>query len=326
MADYSSFIFNALNGVGDSVLDNRKRREMLAQQQLENEFAQRKYSDALMQDQRDYGFRQSEAERSQRNWEKSYGLDAERLGLERQRLNREPKVTPYTDIGKAYQDFRNGLLSEDQFRALSENPAAPDPASFSNITAVRKELENQPGTTRYRTSVPIVSSMQKSINDNTAMSDLDFVYGMAKVFDPTSVVRESEMGLVLEGQSIPASIMGMFAKAAKGEASLGPQARADLVRAAMTRVGEYRKQAEQEMQSYSDIARRNRINPDDIARPLEAMPEFDASAPPRQPTQKYKEGATATNPQTGQTMIYRGGQWLMIQPNGAGATAISPPQ
>lgn len=147
----------------------------------------------------------------------------------------------------------------------------PDPASITNVTAIRKDLEDEQGTSRYRTSAPILSSMAKSIQDPSAMADLDFVYGMAKIFDPGSVVRESEMGLVIDSQSIPASLKGRLEKILNGEAVLQPQARKDLVRAAATRVQEYRTQAESEGQFFSDLASRNQINPLDVVRPLEPM-------------------------------------------------------
>lgn len=72
-------IYNSLNGIGDAVVDNRKRKAMLEQQAYENQFGQRKYSDALMQDERDFGFRQSEAERAQKNADREYGLSREKL-------------------------------------------------------------------------------------------------------------------------------------------------------------------------------------------------------------------------------------------------------
>ena len=148
---------------------------------------------------------------------------------------------------------------------------APDPASITNVTAIRKDLEDEQGTSRYRTSAPILSSMAKSVDNPSAMADLDFVYGMAKIFDPGSVVRESEMGLVIDSQSIPASIKGRLEKVLNGEAVLQPQARRDLVKAAATRVQEYRTQAESEGQFFTDLATRNQINPADVVRPLEPM-------------------------------------------------------
>lgn len=78
MADYSSFIFNALNGVGDTFVDNRKRRDALTQQRLENELAQRRYADALMQDQRDFSYRQGRDAVGDQQWQQNYNLNRDK--------------------------------------------------------------------------------------------------------------------------------------------------------------------------------------------------------------------------------------------------------
>lgn len=190
------------------------------------------------------------------------------------------KPTPYTDPGKAAADLKSGLITQEQYDQAIAGGGQPDPASISNITSIRKDLEDEQGTSRYRTAAPILSSMAKSVDDPTSMADLDFIYGMAKIFDPGSVVRESEMGLVIDSQSMPQTIKGKLEKILNGEAVLQPQARRDLVRAAATRVEQYRTQAESEGQFFADIAKRNSINPLDVVRPLEPMPGLPAPPQP----------------------------------------------
>jgi hypothetical protein len=172
-------------------------------------------------------------------------------------------------------------------------PSGADAPKITAITALRKDYENQPGTSRYRQSVPVLTSMAAAVNDTTAMADLDFVYGMAQIFDPESVVRESEMGMVIDSQSMPAAIKGRLEKILNGQASLGPQARKDLVEASRRRVQQYRTQAEGEAKQFGGIADRNRINREDIMRPLEDMPELAPAAPPpdtAEDTSQLQEG------------------------------------
>jgi hypothetical protein len=188
------------------------------------------------------------------------------------------------------------------FKALQAGSEGPDPASVSNITAIRKEFEASPGVKRYRTAVPVLSSMAAAVDDTSTMADLDFIYGMAKIFDPESVVRESEMGLVIQGQSLPAQVVGMFNKVANGEQVLLPQIRKDLVEASRRRVGEYEKQAAGEAQEFTSLAERNRIDPRDVVRPLEQMPA------PYQPTNPAPP-PTATGP-NGEKLMLQGGQWV----------------
>jgi hypothetical protein len=174
-----------------------------------------------------------------------------------------------------------------------QDAGVADAPKITAITALRKDYENQPGTSRYRQSVPVLTSMAAAVNDTTAMADLDFVYGMAQIFDPESVVRESEMGMVIDSQSMPAAIKGRLEKILNGQASLGPKARRDLVEASRRRVQQYRTQAEGEVDQYGGIADRNHINRQDIMRPLEDMPEdLPPLASPDDPTGTTYEDPT----------------------------------
>jgi hypothetical protein len=143
---------------------------------------------------------------------------------------------------------------------------------------MRKETEGKPGRSRYSETQPILTSMIKSVDDKSAMSDLQFIYGMAKIMDPTSVVRESEMGLVLQGQSLPQWVSGLYDKTLKGEQFLSPQARRDLVRTSMVRVEEFRKQAMSEGEFMSGVSQRQGIDPQNIVQPLSPMPAWASTA------------------------------------------------
>lgn len=179
-----------------------------------------------------------------------------------------------------FTEMDGTLLRTDPRTGMAEpvyqSPTAGEPEApkFSDITAARKDYESQPGTSRYRASAPILQSMASAVTDTSAMSDVEFVYGMAQIFDPDSVVRESEMGFVIESQSMPAQLKGQLQKILNGEAVLQPQLRKDLVNAAARRVGEYRAQAEKEAEFFTGISERNRLNPMDIIRPLEPMPNI----------------------------------------------------
>lgn len=63
MADYSSLIFNSLDRLGQGFADSRQRREDQARLAAQDALQQRRYSDELMRDQRDFDFRQKQADR-----------------------------------------------------------------------------------------------------------------------------------------------------------------------------------------------------------------------------------------------------------------------
>jgi len=182
---------------------------------------------------------------------------------------KEGKRTPYTDAGKVKSDLDAGFITQDQANAPQQ-----DPVKFTNITAARKDFENQPGVNRYRTAAPIVNSMISAVDNPSNMADLDFIYGMAKILDPNSVVRESEMGLVINSQSIPDELKGYINKATQGGQKLSQEARRELTKAMIGRVNEYKAQAEREAKDFTGLATRHGIDPQDIARPLDPLSDL----------------------------------------------------
>lgn len=137
-------------------------------------------------------------------------------------------------------------------------------AKFEDVASLRKEVGSLPEVKRYAEAAPIFNSMIKNRDVNTAAADLDFVYGVAKIFDPESVVREGEMKLVGKAQSLPEDIKGMMGQVAMAKGRLTPEARQRILEVAQTRMGELRDSYDTRVNPYSDIARRFNARPEDV--------------------------------------------------------------
>lgn len=149
---------------------------------------------------------------------------------------------------------------------------------FSDIMSMRKDFEGGPGVSSYRLAIPKLKSMASSVSDTTGASDYQFVYGLAQIFDPDSIVQKGEQGMAISSQAVPATIRGRIQQMTAGGGTLGPELRRELVEAAAKRVAEYRAQAEAEEQYYRDFALRHDIPPEDIVRGLEEMPDLGGAA------------------------------------------------
>lgn len=121
--------------------------------------------------------------------------------------------------------------------------APPDGPKPSDRLALYKDYENAPETQSYNTLATTLGSLSTAINDNSKVSDLDFIYGVAKALDPTSVVRESEGQMVVDSQGLAPSVLGRL-NSIIGGGSLTAQKRRELYALVQRRAGEYRKQAE----------------------------------------------------------------------------------
>lgn len=169
-----------------------------------------------------------------------------------------------------------GLISKEQAAKTAENiikryeGLKSDPQkriAFSNY------FENAPEVTSFNTLASTLGSLAGAVNDDSQISDLDFVYGVAKALDPQSVVRESEGQMVIDSQGITPSLLGRI-QAIIGKGALLPEKRRELYALVARRAGEYRKQAETRRAQTLQIGK-GTIADEDL-RQLPAIPDIPA--------------------------------------------------
>jgi hypothetical protein len=152
--------------------------------------------------------------------------------------------------------------------AMGGQQAIDDPLKIS------KNFETSPGMERIAQIAPTIKSMHASLNDPSAMADLDFVYGLAKILDPTSVVRESEAGMVIDAQGIAPTMLGQLNKLMSGEQAMLPEIRQKLFGVAMRRAQELALQAEQERSHFSGVAQANQYDPELYLQQVPGLPDM----------------------------------------------------
>jgi hypothetical protein len=116
--------------------------------------------------------------------------------------------------------------------------------------------------------LPLYQSMAKA--GPTRAGDMNIVYGLAKILDPPSVVREGEMIMVSNTNSLPGWLVGQINRLNGGQA-LQPQTRAAIMREAGSRVGVARQALDNRTNFYRDLATRNGFDPRDV---LPEIPDF----------------------------------------------------
>lgn len=132
---------------------------------------------------------------------------------------------------------------------------------IESAMALRKEFTHQPAVAKFTEVVPIVNSAYKAAD--TRAGDLNLIYGVGKVMDPTSVVREGELNLAIKAGSPAEQVQGMW-NAVVGGGRLSPGQRADLMRELHTRAGELEQGYKAARGTYEGIASRQGIRHDDV--------------------------------------------------------------
>lgn len=138
---------------------------------------------------------------------------------------------------------------------------------------LRKEYTGSGETKRYIEADPIYRSMVKSATNDTGAADLDLVYGIGKIMDPGSVVREGEMVMVNRSSPFAEMLQG-YIGSIQGQGKLTPETRARLIEMARTRMGELRAAHDEIAGGVKSRAEERKIDPSRVlSRKYDELPE-----------------------------------------------------
>jgi hypothetical protein len=273
-----------------------------------NAFVQRSEATghALSPEERDFGNRQAIIDQAmgwkeklaQSNADRSFNAEQDyknrSLGLQERNLAGDEKYRAASldierqkllakDVPSGYRQNPDGSYS-----AVPGGPADPNrpgggsSADFKDITAIRKEIGDLPSYKTLSSALPVYNSMVKAAD--TKAGDLNMVYGLAKLFDPGSVVREGEQVLVRDTASLPDWLVGQINSLNGGNRLLADTRKA-LLNEARSRVDAYQKAYDANLQPYRGIADRHKINQADVIPQMGVIEE--ATTPANNLKQKY---------------------------------------
>lgn len=145
-------------------------------------------------------------------------------------------------------------------RARDANEIARSGKVVTASTGLRKEFEDLPEVKSYKQALPAFNAIVDATKRNTTQSDINIVYGLAKLYDPNSVVREGEYATVANSPNIPERIKG-YAQYISGGGKLSPNTKKEILAEANGRIGSYEDQYAQARTNFEDIAKRSGGDP-----------------------------------------------------------------
>ena len=130
--------------------------------------------------------------------------------------------------------------------------------------------------------MPAYSAIVDATKRNTPQADINLVYGIAKLYDPTSVVREGEYATVANSPNIPERVKG-WAQYLQGGGKLTPEVKNQILQEASGRINSYESEYAKAREGYVGIAKARMLNPDFVIPPTGRAPS--GSQPmPKQPS------------------------------------------
>lgn len=184
-------------------------------------------------------------------------------------------------------------------KAAEAKPGEPDKLS-GRAAKLRDDFNALPPVKAYREVLPTFQSMQDASTRDTKAADLNMVYGLAKIFDPGSVVREGEQVLVRDTASLPDWLVGSI-NSLNGGARLQAETRKALMDEAGSRFNAYKAQHDDYVARFTELAAREKVNPQDVI-----MQGVVPSLPAKPPAPPASEVTKTIN---GKTYVKRNGQW-----------------
>ena len=147
--------------------------------------------------------------------------------------------------------------------ALTRQAAAEQKAAEARTAAagkLRTEFNGLPEVKNYTQALPSYKGIEDAVSRNTPMSDINLVYGIAKLYDPNSVVREGEYNTVASAPNIPERVKGWVQYVAGG-GKLTPEVKGQILKEAQSRIKTYEDQYLNQATRYKDLATRTGADP-----------------------------------------------------------------
>jgi hypothetical protein len=162
--------------------------------------------------------------------------------------------------------------------AQATRDAANIQTGFTNEQNLRKEFEGLPEVKNYKQAFPAYAAIKDAAGRNSTQADINIVYGLAKLYDPNSVVREGEYATVANSPNIPEKVKG-YAQYLAGGGKLSPGTKAAILTEAQGRIGTYETEARKAKGSYEGIARKRGMDPANVFADMGNMAPGAAPAP-----------------------------------------------
>lgn len=135
-------------------------------------------------------------------------------------------------------------------------------------TGLRKEFNDLPQTKKFINAAPAYNAIVDASTRNNKQSDINLVYGLAKLYDPDSVVREGEYDTIAKSQTIPEWLKGQAASLTGQGGRLTPATRAQILQEARGRLSSYETEYNAAKRTYEGIATERGANPQNIFVPI----------------------------------------------------------
>lgn len=187
---------------------------------------------------------------------KQYDAAMQLYNSERQRIMKPPE---FGVVGESSTGNKQYGWIDPQTRTTT--PQSPDMPNFVDTKKLRDEVRDLPSYKNLAQAAPVYKSMFEAAGRDNRAADVNLIYGMAKIMDPTSVVRESEMTIAQAVATLPQQMQSQIMSQLNATGRLSPEVRAAIMQEAHSRIQAYQGMFDTDMGMYRGIAQGGRFDP-----------------------------------------------------------------
>jgi len=213
--------------------------------------------------------------------------------------------------GERFKTVGDSLVDVATGRPIYQANEKADKAQFDKEHTLRAGFDGLQPVKNFRESMPVYQSMLDAKDRDNATADLNLIYGLAKIFDPASVVRESELSMVVKSGSPAERLLGEFNYIANG-GRLTPDRRAELLKEASSRMQGHKDLYDGLAAGYSKIAGDYGLDSNRVVTPMPMLPAWPpAQAGAKNPASGMGQAAPAQRAMLNGRMIsVQNGGWV----------------
>lgn len=213
--------------------------------------------------------------KSKNQYTKAYGNE---LFLNREKERAKLNEPEYGVVGRDQYGYdRRGWIDK---RNRTVTPTSPEIPSFVDTKKLRDEVRDLPSYKNLAQAAPVYKSMFDAAGRDNRAADVNLIYGLGKIMDPGSVVRESEMTIAQAVATLPQQLQSSIMSQLNSTGRLSPEVRASIMREAHSRVGAYQGTFDTDMGMYRGIAQSGQFNPAHVIPTFGPFDQFQAAPPP----------------------------------------------
>lgn len=146
-----------------------------------------------------------------------------------------------------------------------DNPTDKESPAFKQETTLRGEFDTK--IKDYRALRNTYEDLRTAATtpEPTTASDISMVFSFMKMLDPTSVVREGEYATAANSGSVSQTVVNTYNKLLTGQGLLDDKQRREFTNQAGAMLARSHAQAKRDEERYRTLAKKNKLDPDNVA-------------------------------------------------------------